>query len=312
MYHYLVKISFIVILIIISLTPATASATANANAMKMATDTAKQTMATPKKLTNEQYLATVLPSEEVLWLDSENGKFLALKRDYLAAEHKGVAIFISDVSAPINYSLDIDPLRQSINQYGWSSITIHAPSISLFNQTNSAMPEKVGDSATEKADDNKVDNENSMNSIDQSHYAKQLIARVMSAQKFAANQSKQVMLVVQGRQVSYLTDALIQQHLPPLNAIVIIDAKPALYDSQTEQYPATTMQLATQLSMLKVPLLDIYHLENDRTAQEMKARRQISQKAQQKKYRQYLKSTYSKEQQLAKVVYGWLKTLGID
>ena len=305
MHHHWIRILLIALLAIASLAPIVVQATANANTIKKAADTALKTPAPQEKLTNEQYIASTLPASEVLWLEGESGKFLALKRDYLAARHKGVAIFISDISAPINYNLDIEPLRQSINQYGWTSITIHAPSINLLSAKSSPMSEKSSDASA-------IGDQKNSSSIDQSHYAKQLIERVVSAQKYAANLSKRAILVVQGRQISYLTNSLIQQHLHPLNAIVIIDAKTAIYDTQSEQYPATSTQLATHLSMLKTPLLDIYHLDNDRTAQEMMLRQQISRKAKQQRYRQYLTATYSKEQHLAKIVYGWLKTLGVD
>lgn len=265
-------------------------------------------------LTHEQRLATMLPSDEVMWLDIEGGKFLALKRDYLAATQHGVVIFVSDVSAPINYKQDIEPLRTNINQYGWTSLAINAPSVTLLNVTQSddikdaadkSMPDKASDNKKTKAVPIKKMN-------DDSSYPDALIARVISAQKWAATQSKNVIIVIQGRQVSYLLNALIQQHLPPLKAVIVIDANGALIMSDDQPHPTSLEQLSIGLSQLKVPLLDIYHLRNARTEAQMLKRKKLSAKEKQNSYRQYLKSTYSKEQQLAKVVYGWLKSLGIQ
>lgn len=265
-------------------------------------------------LTHEERLATMLPSDEVMWLDIEGGKFLALKRDYLAATQHGVVIFVSDVSAPINYKQDIEPLRTNINQYGWTSLAINAPSVTLLNVTQTddvkdaadkSMPDKASDKEkTEVAPAKKIN--------DNSSYPDALIARVISAQKWAATQSENVIIVIQGRQVSYLLNALIQQHLPPLKAVIVIDANGALIMSNDQPHPTSLEQLSIGLSQLKVPLLDIYHLKNDRTEAQMLKRKQLSIKEKQNSYRQYLKSTYSKEQQLAKVVYGWLKSLGIQ
>lgn len=280
-----------------------------------ATATAKETPK-PVMLSPQEQLATMLPNDEVTWLTTESGKFLALKRDYLAAKHRGVAIFVSDLSAPINYSLDIEPLRTSITQYGYSSITINAPSLDLFAPAN--------DKEVDTSAENKASEETASNTMDEATelveatelnatpYVQELIERINSAHKLGAMSSKDIILVIQGRQVAYLTNALIQQHLRPLRAVVVIDANVAMNDNQATMYPATMKQLSQQLVQLKMPLFDIYHLWDTQIEEQMKLRKQLSLKAKQKRYRQHLKPTYSEEQTLSKVIYGWLKSLGID
>jgi len=273
----------------------------------MATSTApvkKISDAIKPALNNEQQLASHFPSEEVLWLEHESGKFLALKRDYLAATHHGVAILISDVSAPINYTIDIEPLRTNINQYGWSTLAINAPKVTLLN---TAQEPATDSKATTVQESEKAESVKSMNG--ESPYAAALISRVISAQKWAATRSKNVILIIQGKQVAYLINALTQQHLHPVKAIVLLDAAGAVMSQKEQSYPTSFTQLSTELSQLKMPLLDIYHMKNQRTDSIMATRKKMSMKEKQKNYRQYLKSTYSKEQQLAKVVYGWLKKL---
>ncbi|MGB0833843.1 MAG: DUF3530 family protein [Psychrobium sp.] len=270
-------------------------------------------MPKPVMLSPQEQLATMLPSDEVTWLTTESGKFLALKRDYLAAKHRGVAIFISDLSAPINYSLDIEPLRTSINQYGYSSITINAPSLDLFAPAaKNESDENASDSADDKADED-LDSDKMVQAttLNATPYVKELIERINSAHKLGAMSSKDIILIIQGRQVAYLTNALIQQHLRPLRAVVVIDANVAMNDNQATMYPATMKQLSQQLVQLKMPLFDIYHLWDMQIEEQMKLRKQLSLKAKQSRYRQHLKPTYSEEQTLSKVLYGWLKSIGI-
>ncbi|WP_435276022.1 DUF3530 family protein [Psychrobium sp. nBUS_13] len=298
---------FITFITVIGLVTSSAHATANTDATKKMAETVMKDKKMMPQMSNEESLAMILPQEEVTWLTGESGKFLALKRDYLAAKHRGVAIFVSDLSAPINYSLDIEPLRTTINNYGFSSITINAPSLELFAAA-------TAENAEEKTP---VDSKETMSSpamtspVDAAPYTKALIERINSAHKMAAAESKNIILVIQGRQVAYLSNALIQQHLRPLNAVVVIDANSALYDNQPQMYPATIEQLSRQLVQIKMPLLDIYHLSNSKIDMQMKMRKRLSLKAKKTSYRQHLKPTYSEEKTLAKVVYGWLKSLGI-
>lgn len=278
---------------------------------------------------NEQHLATLLPENEVTWLTTDDGNFLALKRDYLAANERGIAIFVSDIATPINHKVDIDPIRKELNKYGWTTIAIHPPSGSLLNRIvdNSLMTPQNNDmdSPEEKSEKNKdvamIDknamkkpNEAQMLHMkenDGSAYTDELIERVISAQEWAIVQSRNTILIIQGRQVAYLTNALIQQHLHDMRAIVVIDANTAVSNSNPTLYPATTHQLSTALSQVKTPLLDIYHLKNEDVKENMLIRKQMSMKEGQKSYRQYLKTTYSKERKLGKIIYGWLTKLGI-
>jgi len=307
MHRPFINALFIIFITVIGLVTSSAHATANTEAAKKMAETVMKDKKMMPQMSNEESLAMILPQEEVTWLTGESGKFLALKRDYLAAKHRGVAIFVSDLSAPINYSLDIEPLRTTINNYGFSSITINAPSLELFAAT-------TAENAEEKTP---VDSKEAMSSptmastVDAAPYTKALIERINSAHKMAAAESKNIILVIQGRQVAYLSNALIQQHLRPLNAVVVIDANSALYDNQPQMYPATIEQLSRQLVQIKMPLLDIYHLSNSKIEMQMKMRKRLSLKAKKTSYRQHLKPTYSEEKTLAKVVYGWLKSLGI-
>ena len=307
MHRPFINALLIIFMTIVGLTPHLAHATTNTQAAKKMAETVMKDNKPMPKMSNEESLAMILPQEEVTWLTGESGKFLALKREYLAAKHRGVAIFVSDLSAPINYSLDIEPLRTTINNYGFSSITINAPSLELFAAETA---EKTPENSTEDPKENM--NRPAMTStIDATPYSQALIDRINSAHKMAAAESKNIILVAQGRQVAYLSNALIQQHLRPLNAVVVIDANSALYDNQAQMYPASIEQLSKQLVQLKMPLLDIYHLSNADIDAQMKMRKQLSLKAKKTSYRQHLKPTYSEEQTLAKIVYGWLKSLGI-
>ena len=307
MHRLFINALFISFITVIGLVTSSAHATANTDAAKKMAETVMKDKKTMPKMSNEESLAMILPQEEVTWLTGESGKFLALKREYLAAKHRGVAIFVSDLSAPINYSLDIEPLRTTINNYGFSSITINAPSLELFA---AATQDKTEEQAPEDSKEN-MDSPAMTSPVDATPYTKALVDRINSAHKMAAAESKNIILVVQGRQVAYLSNALIQQHLRPLNAVVVIDANSALYNNQAQMYPATIEQLSKQLVQLKMPLLDIYHLSNTDIDAQMKMRKQLSLKAKKTSYRQHLKPTYSEEQTLAKIVYGWLKSLGI-
>lgn len=295
------------------------------------TVSAEDKMMTPAKemlISHEEHLATLLPENEILWLTTDDGKFLALKRDYLATKERGIAILVSDIATPVNHKVDINPIRKELNEYGWTTISINPPSGSLLNPVVETPPSMAKNDKDMKPTDSKddtdvamaekpamnksmVDPESTMKENDGLAYTDELIERVLSAQEWAIVQSRNTILIIQGRQVAYLTNALIQQHLHDMRAIVVIDANTAVANSSSALYPTTSNQLSTALSQLKMPLLDIYHLKNAKVRADMLKRKQMSIKEGQRGYRQYLKSTYSKEKHLSKIIYGWLKTLGI-
>lgn len=259
--------------------------------------------------TNEKILASMLPKTEVVWLDSDSGKFLALQRDYLAAEQRGVAIFVSELSTPVNYNVDIEPIRTTIDQYGWTSIAINPPNLSLLYKTkkNDNKPKMVnGENDTET---NKSAMEETTKSDDGDVYADALVERILSAQEWADRHAKTNILIIQGRQVAYLANALIKQHLNPFQAIIMVDADHAMSSRNPTEYPANIDQLSIMLSKIKTPILDVYHEKNDRVKAQMLKRKRLNIKEGQKNYRQHLKVSYSDEEQLSKVIYGWLKTL---
>jgi len=247
--------------------------------------------------TNEKLLASMLPKTEVIWLESDSGKILALQREYLAAKQQGVAIFVSELSTPVNYNVDIEPIRTTINQYGWTSLAINPPNSTLLNQV--------------KKDTNKSGNANdkAIASSDGTAYTDALVERILSAQEWALRQSQTTILVIQGRQVAYLTSALMKQHLEPFKAIIIVNADHAMSSRNPTEYPANIDQLSIMLSKIKTPMLDIYDMKTSRTKSQMLKRKRLSIKAGQKKYRQHLKVSYSDDEQLSKVIYGWLKAL---
>lgn len=247
--------------------------------------------------TNEKILASMLPKTELIWLESDSGKILALQREYLAAKEKGVAIFVSELSTPVNYNVDIEPIRTTINQYGWTSLAINPPSLTLLNNVKKE---------TTKDD---IASDSAMTNVDGTAYTDALVERILSAQEWALRRSQTNILIIQGRQVAYLTSALIKQHLQPFKAIIIVNADHAVSSKNPKEYPANIDQLSIMMSKIKTPMLDIYDIKNSRTKAQMLKRKRLSIKAGQKKYRQHLKVSYSENEQLSKVIYGWLKAL---
>jgi len=247
-------------------------------------------------------LASNMPAAQVRWLSLDNGKFLALQREYLAATERGVAILVPELDNLPTSNNGIEQLRLGLNDHGWTTIAIMPPSRSTSKTTD--------------------DQANS--------YHKRLSQRLKSAITASKEIHQRVIVIAQGSQVSYLIKTYLEQkkkqeqdkekekekekeqELPI--ALIMLNGKaltmpPKLPDDQ-QAYASNYQQLSSQVSDLELKLLDLYYRQ-DHLGQQMLYRKKLSTKKNQSAYRQMeLADPYTDH--LVKSVYGWLKSVGLN
>ena len=231
--------------------------------------------------------ASALPQDEVIWLDATSGKFMSLQREHLSKTRRGIAILLPDIAmSPINPDY-IEPLRHSLNHVGWATLSIEPPPQSLLNEAASE---------------------------EQSAYAKALIERVNSAIAWGKKNNRYSVLIAQGRQMAYLIEAQVQQHLQPVNAVILLNAQPAYTQASEElklRYPDNQQQLSQQLTALALPILDINQTNRSESTAHLQLRDGLAKRQQHKSYRQIRYLARKNYAPATKSIYGWLTSIGL-
>ncbi|MDP2561287.1 DUF3530 family protein [Psychrobium sp. 1_MG-2023] len=266
----------------------------------------EEEQAQAKKSVSEQLLAQHFPPAEVKWFDSASGKFLVLQRDYMAATRHGVAIILSDMTTPLNNPELIENLRTGLTEKGWMTLSIMPPSAHLLNEV-SPSSEETGANAAEAASDPQANSSETNNP-----YTLELISRLNSALNTAGQISKHSVLIIQGRQIAYLTKALSSKHLRPPSGIVILDAHVAFATLTNDELATTQQKLANQITKLNIPVLDVYQIERPTTLETMRQRKLFSNKNRHPDYRQTELVSSHNDELLVKTLYGWFRHLGLN
>ncbi len=240
-------------------------------------------------------ISTFLHTESV-WLTDKSGKFLTLQREYLSANFNGIILLVSDIATPPNNPHDIEPLRSSLNTVGWTTVSITAPPFGSDEETSN-------DSAS-----------TSINSL----YTASLVERLKATIKSVSSITENIVLIVQGRQVAYLTHAIEQEKLVELTAVIFIEASVAYPVAQSAdnkkelEQPIHLQALAHSISKLKLPILDIYRDVDALSKKNMRLRKQLSRKNQQLNYRQLHLYTRLNSGYLFESIYGWLRSIELN
>lgn len=74
-----------------------------------------------------RHLAVPLTSSESLWLDSGQGKFPGIYTDFPAGSRLGGIILLHDLEANPDWPAVISPLRRSLPDKGWPTLSIQLP-----------------------------------------------------------------------------------------------------------------------------------------------------------------------------------------
>jgi len=231
---------------------------------------------------SELSLANLLPSEEVLWLETKSGKFLSLQREHMAKERRGIAILVPDITTNVINPDYIEPLRQQLNRVGWATLSIMPPAPDLLQQSTA--------------------------------YSQALVERINAAMTWGKEHHQHAVLIAQGQQMAYLIDAQVQQHLQPINAIVLINAEPAAQQATkelSEQYPDSQPLFSQQITALALPILDLNQSDHSQPLDHLTDRDALAMKQHHSNYRQLRFFARENYQPATKAIYGWLTNLGL-
>lgn len=234
-------------------------------------------------------LAAGLPKNEVLWLENTSGKFLSLQREHLSKTRRGIAILLPEIATTLINPDYIEPLRHSLNQVGWATLSITPPATTLLSV--SPAQKEI-----------------------QSAYAQELVERVNKALEWAKKSYQYSVVIAQGRQLAYLIDALTQQHLQPIDALVIINAQPAFAqpsDKLKLRYPDQQQLFSKQLTALQIPVLDINQTNRSEPTVHLELRERLANKQLHPNYRQVRFLTRDNYSPATKSIYGWLTNSGL-
>ena len=71
---------------------------------------------------------------EILWLDANGEKFLAILNKQTNEQANGAAIILHGMGAHADWPQTISPIRKTLPEYGWTTLSIQLPVIAAENQ----------------------------------------------------------------------------------------------------------------------------------------------------------------------------------
>jgi predicted alpha/beta-hydrolase family hydrolase len=71
---------------------------------------------------------------EVMWLDANGEKFLAILAKQINDQAKGAVIVLHGMGAHADWPQTISPIRKTLPEYGWTTLSIQLPVIAAENQ----------------------------------------------------------------------------------------------------------------------------------------------------------------------------------
>ncbi len=99
----------------------------------------------------EQLLAHELikhvDKNEVVWLNDNTSDFLILKADYVSTNRRGGVILLHDIDAHPDWPEIISPLRNSLPEKGWPTLSIQLPLLSSEVEFTAANQQRIIDQA---------------------------------------------------------------------------------------------------------------------------------------------------------------------
>jgi len=240
----------------------------------------------PQAPAYEINLSRSMTAIEVRWLSLDNGKFLALQRQYLAATERGVAILLPEIDGLPSASGAINQLRVGLNDHGWTTIAIMPPPRYSPQGNQQPLP-----------------------------YQQRLNERLNAAIKAVKEIGGRIIIITQGSQISYLMMAFLQQNIELPDALIMLNGKALVMPPKTPEdqpsYAQDYQQLSVQISEIDLKVLDVYH-RHDSLNDEMSYRKKLSIKQKQYSYRQIELGDRYANHNVVKAVYGWLKSVGLN
>ncbi|MDH5692494.1 MAG: alpha/beta hydrolase family protein, partial [Gammaproteobacteria bacterium] len=170
-------------------------------------------------------LVTTSNDKEVVWLDENGWQIFSLYKESPRSDLQGGVILLHDVGTHPDWPQIIAPLRQRLTQSGWNTLSLMMPSF----------------------DDNQDDNE----SLQWLYVDSE--KRITSAINHFQNKNVlNIVIVAHGHSASVAAHYLSQQPADSVRALVGIG-----FTTRPEQ-PGAWQDVASSLSKLQIPVLDIY------------------------------------------------------
>lgn len=87
-----------------------------------------------RELQVSEKLEKELEDSEILWLDANGEKFQAILFKQTSEQAKGAAIILHGMGAHPDWPQTISPIRKTLPEYGWTTLSIQLPIIAAENQ----------------------------------------------------------------------------------------------------------------------------------------------------------------------------------
>lgn len=262
------------------------------------------------RLERDQALLALAEPEEVRWLNTENGKVLALFRPTATRVTKGVLLLFYTADHLAGFPPALENARLTLAEHGWATLALTLPTAAtkvIPERDLPSMAEPATDS-TETSDPNNTNNPNNPNSADTSNSATELAPVDASATKSSdpanandSSTSQNLLPVTSEPSTKILSRAelieqslaaaftwLVQENLKPV--VLLVDNSSVL-DSLTQlenlpdaklsalillnldtNTPLTTTELASIFSIQSPPILDVFFAPNSRQTTDTRQR----------------------------------------
>lgn len=291
------------------------------------TATPEQPIYASSDLRDMSLLADALPSDQVLWWTEPQGQVLALYNTAITAEPVGAVLIIQDQDLHANRPQRLAQLRLALPEHGWSALMVTLPLPTRLpvpaREPVAVVSEVAADSAkkddaqerpeTEEVFDDatgqvaSVDELNQAPAVDPEAVKENTLpasqvadSRLAMAVQFLHDQGQfNLVLLAEGAGAVRATRLLAQMNHDGFRAVTLLDARNRLLGEQGD--------LAQTISMLSVPVLDLYEGQHLADVVEVEARRNAAKRAGLATFQQLKLPDYGPNQQvLIKRVRGFL------
>lgn len=273
---------------------------------------------TPWSSLVSQDIQRFMPSDEVRTLLAGEDEFIALYRQSMAGEQRGVALIIPDWQQLPTNNAGINFLRKELNDLGYATLAMTLPDIDWQAQENTESEESENTQSSSDEASNQQQNNGAMSEphfvnaapliqnavID--NYKLKLIARFNSLYDTALNEQGSIVVIAQGASAGLLIEHYANFPSTRLDALISLSSYLPNYQRNSH--------LNANISTISPPVLDLFFaIDNPKVTQSIQARQRWVTRNSKFDYRQRqlfgLASEPEQQQRLLKEVDGFLRRL---
>ena len=227
----------------------------------------------PLALRNDKALAEQLEDDQVKWLMAGDNKFLGIFKANSKGKTLGSLLILPAAGNTPRISGALPKLADDLSRYGWHSLAISLPQFNFSGPKPNFPDEKTDTEQTTEALTEEAVKQVTQLPDEKVWYEKQqtknmemLLERLLAAEAELLTQGGEYVIIAQGSTAELVLELISSKVIKPSGLVTLNIQHPSMQRSS---------KIATNLSKIKIPVLDIYNQPSDKLVLKRK-RAQIS------------------------------------